>query len=133
MSIAPSFGVSDIFTYSSDGSTWHCGLPTPPTPLSDIWAIGCIGYEFSSSRQLSHYVVDSTPKIGSYGGNSANLAQEYTQLYCHLRGWRKYYVDNIFVSTVSLVRGFEHLHTNDQDFNATRSQTQNLGLPSFNY
>ena len=28
--------------------------PTPPTPQSDIWALGCIGYEMCIAQQLSH-------------------------------------------------------------------------------
>ena len=131
-----SFGVGDIFTYTSDGSTWHYGLPTPSTPQSDIWALGCIGYEIYIDQQFSVYAVESTPKIDSYGGDSRNLTipvRENTRLDRHLRGWREYDVDNILASTVSLTSSLEHLHKNDRDLDATSSQTENLGLPTFNY
>jgi hypothetical protein len=67
------FGVGGIFTYTSDGSTWHYGLPTPPTPQSDIWVVGYIGYERYIGQQFSHYAVESIPKIDSCCGDSGNL------------------------------------------------------------
>ena len=57
----------------------------------------------------------------------------YTHLDRHLREWREYDVDNIFVSTVSLGRDLEHLHTNHQDFNAIRPQTLDFALPFFQF
>ena len=124
--IKPFFGLGEIS--ASNGSTRFYELA--PNRQSDMWAIGCICYGLC--QKLSHYHVESTPTIVPCHGDSAQeTLRLYTHIGRHLRAWRHYDVDSILstVFPVCSVGG----HINDQNSNASCSQSQDFSLSFFQF